>query len=124
MGSLDRCTMPARVRCPITAEVEASTHFGGNVNQPNPVPTENLVWPITAPRRARVTCYTAPLHLVDFKCASSFGEAHPTKAQFTFSANIFRRSTNQPAVPNRRACAKQKEIFFMSGTTNWRTTRV
>src|SRR5713226_1915040 len=22
------------------------------------VPTENLVWPITAPRRARVTCYT------------------------------------------------------------------
>ena len=38
------------------------------------VPTENLVWPITAPRRARVTC-TATLHLVDFKCASSFGEA-------------------------------------------------
>src|SRR5882762_179522 len=26
-------------------------------------------------RRAHVTCYTASLHLVDFKCASSFGEA-------------------------------------------------
>jgi hypothetical protein len=34
----------------------------------------------------------------------------------------FRRSTNQPAIPHRRACAKQKEILFMSGTTNWRTT--
>src|SRR5437879_3274918 len=28
-------------------------------------------------RRAHVTCYAASLHLVDFKCASSFGEAHP-----------------------------------------------
>jgi hypothetical protein len=28
-------------------------------------------------RRAHVTCYTASLHLVDFKCASSFGETHP-----------------------------------------------
>jgi hypothetical protein len=27
--------------------------------------------------RAHVTCYTASLHLVDLKCASSFGEAHP-----------------------------------------------
>ncbi len=26
-------------------------------------------------RTGHVTCYTAPLHLVDFKCASSFGEA-------------------------------------------------
>jgi len=26
-------------------------------------------------RRAHITCYTASLHLVDFKCASSFGEA-------------------------------------------------
>jgi len=25
-------------------------------------------------RRAHVTCYTASLHLVDFKCAASFGE--------------------------------------------------
>src|SRR3979490_1761314 len=33
------------------------------------VPTENLVWPITAPAGPRVTCYTASLHLVDFKCA-------------------------------------------------------
>src|SRR5258706_9445491 len=41
------------------------------------VPTENLVWPITAPAGPHVTCYTASLHLVDFKCASSFGEAHP-----------------------------------------------
>ena len=39
-----------------------------------------------------------------------------------FSASIFRRSTNQPATPNRRACAEQKEILFMSSTTNWRTT--
>src|SRR6267142_5558443 len=43
-----------------------------------PVPAENLVWPITASRRAHVTCYTASLHLVDFKCASSFGEAQPS----------------------------------------------
>ncbi|PYT21611.1 MAG: hypothetical protein DMG58_31850 [Acidobacteria bacterium] len=35
------------------------------------VPTENLVWPITA-----------PLHLVDFKCASSFGEAQPLSSCF------------------------------------------
>jgi hypothetical protein len=28
----------------------------------------------------------------------------------------------KPAIPNRRACAKQKEILFMSGTANWRTT--
>ena len=47
---------------------------------------------------------------------------NPAEARFTFSASIFRRSTNKPAIPNRRACAKQKEILFMSGTTNWRTT--
>jgi hypothetical protein len=47
---------------------------------------------------------------------------YPAKARFTFPASIFRRSTNQPAIPNRTACAKQKEILFMSGTTNWRTT--
>src|SRR6266576_3529561 len=37
--------------------------------------TENLVWPITASAGPHVICYTASLHLVDFKCASSFGEA-------------------------------------------------
>src|SRR5467141_878921 len=31
-------------------------------------------------RRAHVTCYTASLHLVDFKCASSFGDAQLTNA--------------------------------------------
>ena len=46
----------------------------------------------------------------------------PANARFTFSASVFRRPTNQPAIPNRRVCAKQKEIPFMSGTTNWRTT--
>ena len=40
------------------------------------VPTENLVWPITAPAGPTyVMRYTPSLHLVDFKCASSFGEA-------------------------------------------------
>jgi hypothetical protein len=38
---------------------------------------------------------------------------NPAKARFTFSASIFRGSTNQPAIPNRRACAKQNEIPFM-----------
>ncbi len=32
--------------------------------------------PLRLPR-AHVTCYTASLHLVDFKCASNFGEAQP-----------------------------------------------
>jgi len=41
------------------------------------VPIENLVWPITASAGPHVICYTASLHLVDFKCASSFGEAQP-----------------------------------------------
>src|SRR5260370_41409228 len=40
------------------------------------------------------------------------------------SASIFRRSTNQPAIPNRRACAKQEEILLMQNTTTWRTTAV
>jgi hypothetical protein len=31
------------------------------------------------------------------------------------SASIFRRSTNQPAIPNRRACAKQEEILLTLG---------
>ena len=35
-------------------------------------------------RRAHVTCYTASLHLVDFKCASSFGDF------------FFRSLSNQP----------------------------
>jgi hypothetical protein len=38
------------------------------------------------------------------------------------SASIFRRSTNQPAAPNRRACAKQEDILLMQDTTIWRTT--
>src|SRR5260370_4733240 len=40
------------------------------------------------------------------------------------SASIFRRSTNQPAIPNRRACAKQEDILLMQNTTIWRTTAV
>jgi hypothetical protein len=38
------------------------------------------------------------------------------------SASIFRRLTNQPAIPDRRACAKQKDILLMQDTTIWRTT--
>jgi len=38
------------------------------------------------------------------------------------SASIFRRSTNQPAIPYRRACAKQEDILLMRDTTIWRTT--
>jgi hypothetical protein len=38
------------------------------------------------------------------------------------SASIFRRSTSQPAIPNRRACAKQEDILLMQDTTIWRTT--
>jgi hypothetical protein len=46
---------------------------------------------------------------------------YPAKARFT-SASIFRRPTNKPAMPNRRACAKQEEIPLMKGTSIWRTT--
>src|SRR5260370_15942362 len=38
------------------------------------------------------------------------------------SASILRRSTNQPAITNRRACAKQEDILLMQNTTIWRTT--
>jgi integrase len=38
------------------------------------------------------------------------------------SASIFRRSTNQPAIPNRRAGAKQEVILLMQDTTIWRRT--
>ena len=40
------------------------------------------------------------------------------------SASIFRRSTNQPAIPYRRACAKQEDILLMRDTTIWRTTGI
>ena len=33
----------------------------------------------------------------------------------TISHYHFRRSTNQPAIPNRRACAKQEDILQMQG---------
>jgi hypothetical protein len=36
------------------------------------------------------------------------------------SASILRRSTNQPAIPNRRAGAKQEDILLMQDTTIWR----
>src|ERR1700730_12254734 len=64
-------------------------------------------------QRGHLTCY-----MEDISLLRSFGEGQ----RFTFSASIFRSSTNQPAIPSRRACAKQKEILFMSGTANWRTT--
>jgi hypothetical protein len=38
------------------------------------------------------------------------------------SASIFRRLTNQPAIPDRRACAKQEDILLIQDTTIWRTT--
>src|SRR5258708_3524362 len=67
------------------------------------VPTENLVWPITAPRRARVTCYTAPLHLVDFKCASSFGEAQdfPVAFEEAYAITRYVISGSTPKIPAR-----------------------
>ena len=69
------------------------------------VPTENLVWPITAPRRARVTCYTAPLHLVDFKCASSFGEAqdYPVAIEEAYAMTRYAISRSTPKIPARFA---------------------
>ena len=36
----------------------------------------------------------------------------PCRGTVTFSASIFRRATNQPAIPNRRAYAKWKETFY------------
>jgi hypothetical protein len=38
------------------------------------------------------------------------------------SASIFRRSTNQLAIPDRRAGAKQEDILLMQDTTIWRRT--
>jgi hypothetical protein len=40
------------------------------------------------------------------------------------SASIFGRSTNQPAIPNRRACAKQEEILLMKGDNNLANDRM
>ena len=45
-------------------------------------------------RRAHVTCYTASLHLVDFKCASSFGEAQHNYARLGLRKKEERFSEN------------------------------
>src|SRR5215469_7558629 len=37
----------------------------------------------------------------------------PDKARFTFSASIFRRATNQPAIQNRSTHLKWKEMLVM-----------
>jgi hypothetical protein len=41
-------------------------------------------------------------------------------ARFPSSASIFGRSTNQPAIPNRRACAKQEELLLIREGGNLR----
>ena len=46
----------------------------------------------------------------------------PDQAQSHVLCEHFRGSTNQPAIPNRRTSAKEKEILLMWCTTIWRTT--
>ncbi len=47
---------------------------------------------------------------------------NPAEARFTFSASITRGVTTQPAIPDRRAYVKRKQIPLMQGATIWRTT--